>query len=234
MKTISWTVPVAAMAAMGGCVVTDGPTESRTYTHAGFDRISAGGGIDVVLTQGPFAVSARAPEGNLDKIEIEQRGSELRLARKSDWGWFSAGKYVVNVSAPAITSINASGGADVDVRGLRGETLALDASGGGDIDLTNLQIGTLSISASGGGDIDLSGSCQTATISTSGGGDVDGENLTCANVTADASSGGDVDVQATLSAAGNASSGGDVRFIGSPTKVTEQESSGGDVSVDAR
>jgi hypothetical protein len=41
-------------------------------------------------------------------------------------------------------------------------------------------------------------------------------------------------VQASLSAAGNASSGGDIRFIGSPAKVTEQESSGGDVSVEAR
>jgi hypothetical protein len=235
MKPTSWILPVAALAAMGGCVITDGPTETRAYANTGFDRISAGGGIDVVLSQGAFAVSAEAPEGRLDMIEIEQNGSELKLGRKSEWNWFGrTGRYVVNVTAPAVTAINASGGADVDVRGLQGASLSLDASGGADIDLSNLQVTTLSISTSGGGDIDLSGTCQTARINASGGGDVDGERLACADVTAEASGGGDIDVQATAAASGNASSGGDIRFIGSPSKIIEQESSGGDVSVDAR
>jgi hypothetical protein len=235
MKPTLWIFPVAAMAAMGGCVVVDGPSETRTFANTGFDRINASSGIDVVLSQGPFAVSARAPEGKLDRIEIEQTGSELNLKRRSEWSWFgSTGRYVVNVTAPAITAINASGGADVEVRALQGESLALDASGGADIDLASLQVATLSISTSGGGDIELSGTCQSARINASGGGDVNGERLSCGDVTADASGGGDIDVQASLSATGNASSGGDIRFIGSPAKVTEQESSGGDVSVEAR
>lgn len=235
MNIISWILPAAAMAAAGGCVVTNGPSETRSYSHSGFDRIRAGSGIDVVLNQGPFAVSAEAPEGKLDRIEIEQQGSELRLGRKSEMTWFgSSGRYVVTVTAPGITAIDASGGADVDVRGLQGSALSIAASGGADVEATGIQVATLTLSASGGGDIDLAGSCETATINTSGGGDVDGEDLACANVTADASGGGGIEVQASMSAAGNASSGGDIRFIGSPAKVTEQESSGGHVSVDAR
>lgn len=235
MKRISWVLPVAAMSALGGCVVIGGPTETRDYSNTGFDSIHAASGINVVLSQGPFAVKAEAPEGNLDKILIEQNGSELKVSRKSEISWFGGnGHYVVNVTAPVITSISASGGADLETSALQAETLALSASGGGDLALKGLRVTTLSASASGGGDIDAAGTCNTATITTSGGGDFDGTQLDCANVTASASGGGDVDVRASASATGDASSGGDIRFIGSPATFNKQESSGGDVSVDAR
>lgn len=235
MKKISWILPAAAMSAMGGCVVVGGPTETRAYNNTGFDSVHASSGINVVLSQGPFSVQAQAPEGNLDKIVIEQAGNELRLSRKSEMTWFGGnGHYVVNVSAPVITGISASGGADLEANGLQAETLSLSASGGGDLDLKGLKVTTLSASSSGGGDIDASGTCVTATITTAGGGDFDGSDLDCANVTASASGGGDIDVRASMVANGDASSGGDIRFIGSPATVTRNESSGGDISVDAK
>lgn len=235
MNRISWTLPAAAMSALGGCIVVGGPTETRAYNNSGFDSVHAASGINVVLSQGPFAVQAEAPEGNLDKILIEQNGSELKVSRKPEVSWFGGnGHYVVNVSAPVITRISASGGADLESHALQAETLSLSASGGGDLDLKGLKVITLSASASGGGDINAAGACGTATITTSGGGDFDGSDLDCANVTASASGGGDIDVQASASANGDASSGGDIRFIGSPATFNKQESSGGDVSVDAK
>lgn len=235
MNRISWILPTAAMSALGGCIVVGGPMETLAYNNSGFDSVHASSGINVVLSQGPFAVKAEAPEGNLDKILIEQNGSELKVSRKSEISWFGGnGHYVVNVSAPAITSISASGGADLEGHALQAEALSLSASGGGNLDLKGLKVTTLSASASGGGDINAAGACGMATITTSGGGNFDGSDLDCANVTASASGGGDIDVQASASANGDASSGGDIHFIGSPATFNKQESSGGDVSVDAK
>lgn len=235
MKRFAFVLPAVALTALGGCVVVGGPTETRDYSNSGFDGIQASSGINVVLSQGPFAVRAEAPEGNLDRIIVEQDGNELKVSRKSEFTWFgSNGRYVVNVTAPAIRSISASGGADIESAALQAESLSLSASGGGDLDLTGLKVTNLNGSASGGGDISASGVCVAATLSASGGGDFDGRDMDCTNVTASASGGGDIVVRARAVANGQANSGGDVRFIGSPATFTEDESSGGDVSVDAR
>lgn len=235
MKPIFWIIPAAAMMATSGCIINDGPTESRTLANTGFDQVSAASGINVVVSQGPFAVTVQAPEGKLDSVTVEQEGGELKVGRKSEISWFgwSTGRYEVRVSAPAYARISASGGADVEGMGLQGETLSLSASGGGDIDLSNLRITTLTASASGGGDIDVGGTCTTASIDAAGGGDFNGKSLDCANVKADASGGGDIEVRASASADGRASSGGDVRFIGAPPVFNKDESSGGDVSLEA-
>jgi hypothetical protein len=236
MKTLFLIVPVAAMTALGGCVVTgSGKTETRDHALSGFDSIRASNGIDVVLTQGPFAVKSEAPEGKLDSIIVELSGQDLKIERKPEMMWFgSTGRYVVNVSAPAYTKITASGGADVEAASLQADALALDASGGADIDIKGARIGTLAANTTGGGDISLAGTCATATVTASGGGDFDGEALDCDAVTATASGGGDIDVGARVSATGNASAGGDVRFHGSPASFTANKNAGGDVSVDAR
>lgn len=235
MKHFAFVLPAVALAALSGCVVASRKTETRDYNNTGFDMIHASNGIDVVLSQGPFAVRAEAPEGNLDKIIIEQTGSELKLSRKSEMLWSGGGDhYVITISAPGISGILASGGADVESSALQGEKLAVSASGGGDVKLRALKVTNLTAQASGGGSIDAEGSCINATVDASGGGDFDGEDLACENATAAAASGGDIDIGASVKAAGAASSGGDIRFIGSPTTVSKDESSGGDVRVEAR
>lgn len=235
MKTISMILPVAAIAVLGGCtVMANGKTETRQHALSGFDSIVAGSGINIVLTEGPFGVTSEAPEGKLDRITIEQSGRELKIDLKSEvtFGW--SGPYQVKVSAPAYAAISASGGADVEATSLQAEQLTLSASGGADIDIAGARIGALEASVSGGGDIDLAGTCTSATLAVSGGGNFDGEKLDCDSVTATATGGGDIDVGARTIANGVADSGGDVRFLGSPTTFTADESSGGDVSVDAR
>jgi hypothetical protein len=236
MKTRLLVLPVAAIAAVGGCMVTGGgPTETRDHSFSGFDRIAAGSGIDVVLNQGPFGVKSEAPEGKLDRIVIEQSGNELKVDLKSEIVWLgSSGRYLVTVSAPAFTAITASGGADVNASALQADSLSLSASGGADIDIKGARIGVLEASAGGGGDIEIAGTCTSATLTASGGGDFDGEAFDCDSVTARAEGGGDIDVGARMTANGTASGGGDVRFLGSPTTFLKDESPGGDVSVEAR
>jgi hypothetical protein len=235
MKAKMMILPVAAMAALGGCSVMSGKTETREYALSGFDSIVAESGVDVELTQGAgFEVKSEAPEGKLDRITITQSGNELKISIEHEvtLGW--SGRYQVNVTAPTFTAITAAGGADVDAAALQAERLTLSASGGADIDITGARVGALDVSASGGGDIDLAGTCTSATLTASGGGDIDAEKLDCESATATATGGGDIDVAARVTANGVASSGGDVRFHGSPSTYSADESSGGNVSADGR
>lgn len=216
-----------------GCMVISSKTETRTYQHAGFDSINASSGINVVLAQGPFSVIAEAPEGKLDKIRIEQNGAELRLSREPELSFGYSGRYLVTVAAPSISKIDVSGGADLDASGLTAGTLDLTASGGGDMRLTGLRIGALTASTSGGGDIDAAGSCTSATLNASGGGDFSGRNLDCASASVIAAGGGDVDIRVRDNATGKATAGGDIRFFGNPATFNKDESTGGDITLEA-
>jgi len=254
MKRIAWIVPAAALTALGGCVVVSTETVKRNYDVAGFDSISARAGVNVVLKQGPFDVRAEGPSHKLDKLVVERQGSSLIISREPtvNVSWFSwSDSDLVTVVAPDYVSIEATGGADVDVDPLQLDTLDIDAGGGADVNVDGLRLDTLRIKAhggadvnayrlaittldansSGGADIRVSGDCKSANVESSGGADFRGGDLRCESATVNASGGGDADVTATASASGRASSGGDVRFHGNPVNFTKEESGGGDVSA---
>lgn len=253
MNRIAWILPAAALAATGGCVVVSSETVTRKYDMAGFDSVSAHAGVNVVLKQGPYEVSAEGPKEKIDRLRIEREGNSLVISREpysySSWfGWSE--RDVVTVVAPDFAAIEASGGADVDAEGLRLASLDIRAGGGADVNIDGLTLGALNVrasggadvntyqasmetldaSASGGADIKVSGDCKSATVETSGGGDFRGSDLRCEAATVSASGGGDAEITATASASGRASSGGDVRFHGEPVRFEKEESGGGDVT----
>ena len=188
--------------------------ETRTFNLANFTEISASAGVDVVLRQGPFSVVAEERNGKFDKLKLDVQGSTLVISRETNKGWSnlfgSTPDYTVTVTAPDLTAISASSGADVD----------------GD----NFRFANLSVSVSSGADVELSGQCTNLTVSVSSGADFDGEGLRCETATVTASSGGDADVYASRSASGNASSGGDVTVHGGGA-ITKNTSSGGSVKA---
>jgi hypothetical protein len=253
MIRISWILPAVALAATGGCVVVSTETTTRSYDVAGFDSVSARSGVNVVLRQGPFDIKAEGPKDRLDKLLIERQGASLVISREPSMriGWFGwSDRDVVSVSAPDYATIEASGGADVDVSSLRLdsldilagggadinvdgltlEALRVKAGGGADVNVHGLSLNTLEASASGGADIRASGDCRSMIAETSGGADFRGEDLRCESATVTASGGGDAEVTATASATGRASSGGDIRFHGNPASFQKEESGGGDVT----
>jgi len=230
MNKLSLISFAAALAATSACSVME-PIDSKTYDLAGFDSVSASHGVNVRLKQGPFSVSAEGPRSKLNRLIIERRGSELSIRREPTLSWVSSFQTdIVTVVAPAYSSIEASGGADVD---------------GDDLQLADIKIDT-----SGGADLNLSGVCKTLTMETSGGADFNARDLTCETATVSASGGADVAVTVTGNASGHgsggadivfygvtgtavgeASSGADIRFHGNPAAVQRDESSGGDVEV---
>ena len=233
MKPITWLLPLAALAATGGCVMTE-PTETRTFNQQGFDSISASGGVNIVLRQGPYAIRAEGPKDKLDKLVIEQQGKMLSVRREPMMSWFSVGQRdVVTITAPGYTAIEAAGGADIETDGLRLPALALKVSGGADIEATGFNVDQLTVEIAGGGDVNVAGACKSATINASGGGDFDGRDFACEAATVAASAGADVEIRASLNASGRASSGADINFIGAPATFTSDQTRGGDVKLHA-
>ncbi len=235
MNRISWLLPAAALAAMGGCVITE-PSESRTFSQAGFDSIDASGGVNLVLKQGPYAIKAEGPKSKLDKLVIAQEGTTLSVHREPIMNWFSVNvsdRDIVTITAPTYTRIEATGGVDIETTSLRLPVLAIKVSGGADIDATGFNVDQLTVDSSGGGDVNLAGACKSVTIDASGGSDFAGENFACESATVTASGGADVDVRASLNASGRASSGADIRFLGNPASFTSDHDSGGEVELRA-
>lgn len=251
---VSWIAPVMALAAAGGCAAISSETTTRTYDIAGFDSISARSGVNVVLKQGNFDVRAEGPQHEVDALLIERQGSLLVISREPTVGvgWLNwSERDVVTVTAPRYASIEASGGADVDIEALEQDALSIRASGGADVNMEAPRLEELSIAASGGADvnarratlvavnatagggadIDLSGQCRTLTVETSGGADFRGADLRCESASVTATGGGDADAYAAAFASGRASSGGDVRFHGNPARFEKDEGSGGDVTA---
>jgi hypothetical protein len=205
--------------------------DSKSYNFNGFEGVAVSAGVNVVLKQGPFSISATGSAKDLERLEIEKRGDVLNIGRKSSMGinW-SSGQVVVTVTAPRYASIAASSGSDVDGANLSLEDSSVSVSSGADLDLKEVSAARLDITVSSGSDADMTGSCKSIVVDVSSGADFDGSGLKCETAKASASSGADVDIWASKSADGDASSGGDITFLGNPATRTEDTSSGGDVS----
>jgi len=235
MNRIIWLLPAAALAAMGGCVISE-PTETRTFAQSGFDSIDASGGVNLVLRQGAYAINAEGPKSKLDKLVIQQNGPTLSIRREPSMNWLSVNindRDVVTITAPDYRTITATGGVDIDASGLRLPALSLRIDGGADFDATSFNVDQLTIDSSGGGDIKLVGACKSLTLTATSGSDFDGEIFACETATVSASGGADVDARASLSASGRASSGADISFLGNPAQFTSDQDSGGEVELRA-
>lgn len=199
---------------LAGCVVGSAAgqpyAESQRHTYANFDKVDVSAGIEAVVLQGAFDVKAETTKGeSFDNLIVEVKGDTLRISRKSSIMNWSGEQYLVTVSAPAYS--------------------ALEASSGSRLEGANLTLKDLSVQVSSGASMELAGACGALNLEISSGANFDGEDLRCATAMVEASSGASVDAFASQLADGAASSGANVTFHGQPKQVREDTSSGGSV-----
>src|SRR5690606_17281263 len=91
MNRLAWLASAAALAATTGCIAVSSETTTRTYDIAGFDSVSARSGVNVLLRQGAYDISAEGPKDKLDRLVIERQGSLLVISREPSLrsGWFN-------------------------------------------------------------------------------------------------------------------------------------------------
>ncbi len=191
-----------------------GSDESRTYDLKDFDRVSAKAGVKLILKQGPFAVEARSRNGDLGKLIVEVRGSELVVSRETTVGGvnISQPSYTVTATAPAWTAIEGLAGVEID-----GENLRLD---------------NVAVRAAAGTSVELSGTCKEISVEAAAGASVDADDLRCAVATAEASAGAKVDLHATERARGEASAGAVIEVSGNPPAFEQDADISSTVKLD--
>lgn len=201
---------------------------------SGFTSLSVESGIDLYLTQGNSEKLTFDVKGvDEDRVISEVKNGKLRLyiERKGFSGWnLGRSNYVkAYVTFKQLTSLQASGGADVFGQGtLSFNDLNLDASGGSDVKLS-LKATDLRVSASGGADAVLQGSARTLNANGSGGADLDARKLTVETCKAESSGGSDVYVNASKELSMSASGGADIYYSGSARVVSKSKSGGADI-----
>jgi len=188
--------------------------DNQSFDLENFNSIDAGGGFSLVVSVGEEqSVRFEGDGADFDEMEIEVRGSELRLDQ--DRGLFSRQNHLdvtVYVTMPALESLDFSRGIEADVSGLNSAHLDLDVSTGAEVD--------------------LSGQCQNMSLDMSTGAILDARELVCSEVDADASTGAEARIHASEGIDASASMGAMIRVYGSPAQTHVSSSMGGSVRID--
>jgi len=192
----------------GPLVVGNGKFVRVARSANAIDTVETRGSVDIVSRPGPTGVVVAADSNIAPLISTKVANGTLTV---SDDGSYSTHNPVtVYVTSPAITSVQTSGSADIDV--------------------SNADPTSVDVNIQGSGDIKLSGQTQSVSLTTSGSGDVDAKNLKAQSADITVSGSSDVTVSASQTAKVDVSGSGDVDIYGHPS-MTQNISGSGDVNV---
>lgn len=190
-----------------GGVMGEGDTERETRAIDAFERIEAGGGIQVVLTVGEDpALVIEAQPNLLPIIVTEVEGDTLRIHGSES---YTATRPIrVTVSTPTLTGIVIDGGANGDVSGLDESSLEVEVDGGAQLTAAGAAH-DLELTTSGGAQVHLDAlDVAAASVEITGG--ARAELLVSDEVTGEVSGGGRLTVAGPASVDVEASGGGTV------------------------
>jgi hypothetical protein len=211
--------------------------QSRNYDLPDFDSVSVSAGVTAIIavggTQSVTAESSSAAA--LNRLEVDVRDRRLEIGIESNplgllFNFGRSDRIVVRISAPHVSKAEASSGANVDVDGMSGDSLALFASSGAALAATGLSGAAVTIDGTVGANLDVSGTCGRLSASASSGASVEAGDLVCGEVRAQASSGAHLTVYAQTAIDADASVGGGVTVRGKPADMKVTSSTGGAVS----
>jgi hypothetical protein len=196
-----------------------------------FDGVKVSHGLSAKVMVGPKSVRITGDEKQVSQVRTEVEDGKLvvRMEKSSWFGSKSAKGIQVTISTPKLTSVEASGGADVEAEATATENFVAEASGGADLSVRNLDAKKLTVDTSGGGEATLKGRADMATMEASGGAEIHARELSLKSLTVDASGGGSVEANPTESITAEASGGGSIHVDSAPAQRTVSSSGGGSV-----
>jgi hypothetical protein len=210
---------------------------SKAFDLGPFTQIEISSGIDAIVTVGGTqSITAESPrQEEIDELIVEVKDGKLHAYR--DWSIFDIFSFgerqtKLTIAVPALSSVSADSGSDVDVTGITGDAVTLRSSSGADLNIKAATAKHYDADVSSGAGLDIDGTCESAKLNASSGADLNAEKLLCADVDANASSGSDLEAYASVSIKANASSGSDLKVHGKPPTVQQDASSGADISID--
>lgn len=211
------------------CAFAEG-TREETREVSDFDGVEVSHGLQAKVTVGARSVRVSGDEKNLSRLRTEVVDGKLVVRmEKNSWHDSTRGVHVT-ISTPKLTSVEASGGAEVEAEATPAESFSVEASGGADVTVRNVDAKRLKVEASGGGEVTLKGRADKAEMDASGGAGVHAKELALRSLDVDASGGADIEASPSERITGEASSGSSVHVNGSPSQREVSTSSGADVT----
>lgn len=194
-----------------------------------FDGVQVSHGLNAKVTVGPKSVRITGDEKRVSQVRTEVVDGKLVVRMEKSSLLTSARGIQVTISSPKVTSVEASGGADVDAEASATENFLAEASGGADVSVRNLDVKRLKVEVSGGGEATVKGRADMADLEASGGAEIHAQELSLRSLKVDANGGGTVKANPTERIMANASGGGSVHVDSAPAQREVSSSGGGKV-----
>jgi hypothetical protein len=105
-----------------------------------FNGVQVSQGLKAKVTVGPKSVRVSGDEKRVSQVRTEVVDGKL-VVRMEKKGWFdspSSRGIEVTISNPQVTSVDASGGAEVDAEASATESFTAGSSGGAEVSIRNL------------------------------------------------------------------------------------------------
>ena len=214
----------AAAAIQAGCSAgrseSGGPTASRSFAVAAFERIEVAGPYDVtVVTGNAPSVQATGAERSLERLVVEVEGDTLKIHPKARSG-FSMGFSKVHpaqirVTVPALRAAEIAGSGSMNVDKVGGESFEGAVAGSGDLRLGQVEVRRLKMAIAGSGEIQARGGrAELADYGIAGSGDIDAGGLVSRDASVSIAGSGNVNANATGTAKVDIAGSGDVNLSG--------------------
>ena len=205
----------------------------RTFTVPGnFDAVTLGGPDNVrVVTGGTPSIVATGRSADLDKVEIELRGSELVVTRNSGgfmrWSWSGDHDVAIIVTVPKpIVGATLKGSGDLNVDQAGGERFEAQLKGSGDMTVAKIVAQAARLSLAGSGDLKAGGQAKSVEIDLAGSGGVDAAHLMAETADIELRGSGDIQAHASRSAKVALRGSGNVTVKGTGNCQSDKDGSG--------
>jgi len=223
----------AAAAAMIGTGAAQA-AERNFPTGGEFHSVSNSTPFDVYVHTGKApGVHATGNDEALNRLEIENRGGQLRIGTKpgswfSGWHWGGGERARIDVTVPMIGEVSLAGPGNITVDTIRARDFGIHLSGPGNVNVGSVQAGGITLNLSGPGDIHVAGHADRAVMHLSGPGNIHATGLNLGEADMTLSGPGDIDATVTRNADVRLSGPGDIRIQGG-AHCNIQKSGPGDV-----
>lgn len=224
-----------AMFMLSGCLAVvngDGVKREEVRTVGDFQKVHVGGGFEAVATLGsPASVTIESDENIVRAITTTVSGGELVIDAPEGTLLLPVNPVKIKIVSPALTGIDASGGAVVTMDASASPTFQLDASGGAKVIVHGLKSERLLVHGSGLSRVTIDGVARDAEFDLSGASVFDGDQVPfeSAHFAGSGGSAGTVRVSGTLR--GGLSGGSKLTVLGHPAHLSVETSGGSAVTT---
>jgi hypothetical protein len=202
-------------------------TGNEVRTVRDFDRVELSTRGELILTQGDSeSLRIEASQSDLALITTAVRGTTLQIAQVYS-GPGPRGPVTYRLTMKKIAGLATSSSGNIQAASIEADSLRVVSSSSGRIVIDRLTAHTLDVTLSSSGSYTVGGTVDRQSIQLSSSGEYRAENLASRVASVGLSSSGSATIWVSESLDARISSSGNVRYRGTPPKVTANASSSG-------